>query len=147
MNRVFRTPEWRGFFRKLGEPFLPLASDLIKEVDINKVLKVSSLWSYCGLTVESSDKGFNKYLNRSLFINYSVILSVPKYNRMKSYYYNRLKSRHINNRQKIFKMCRRYVLKMFLYDYYIACRRAYNLPIRKLYLEEYLGHKHSSSNT
>lgn len=45
---------------------------------------------------------------------------------------------HINN------MSKRYMIKMFLNDLYIAWRTLEGLPVRNLYVEEYLGKKHAS---
>lgn len=43
---------------------------------------------------------------------------------------------HVNS------MAKRYMIKMFLKDLYLKWREVENLPIRPLYQEEYLGHKH-----
>ena len=39
---------------------------------------------------------------------------------------------------------KRYLVKMFLVDYYKEVRKIYNLPVREPYMEEYLGKVHSA---
>jgi hypothetical protein len=40
-------------------------------------------------------------------------------------------------------MAKRYMLKMFLYDLYVAWRTIEGLPVRNLYQEEYLKREHN----
>ena len=42
------------------------------------------------------------------------------------------------------RAAKRYMIKMFLKDLYVAWRTLEGLPVRKPYHEEYLGHKHSA---
>jgi len=42
------------------------------------------------------------------------------------------------------RAAQRYMLKMFLIDVYVAGREALGLPVRNLYMEEYLGKKHAA---
>lgn len=42
------------------------------------------------------------------------------------------------------RAAKRYMIKMFLKDLYVAWRTIEGLPVRKPYQEEYLGHKHSA---
>lgn len=101
---------------------------------------------------------YNKFLKTKLMGVLSICLI--RTNSPYRKYYDGYKSRLENSEQVITgkdcKWCetsalhrdvaaRRYMIKMFLKDYYIAVRSIYGMEIRNCYQEEYLGHIHKRS--
>lgn len=141
------------------------AGVLLSEFDINKADTVSKFWAFSGLHVvdgkapkptKGQKLSYNSWL-RSKLVGVIADNFIRAQNEYTSFYYNykqrkesqgwggykdkdgKLKSvdGHRHNAAK------RYMIKMFLKDFWVKWREVEGLPVRPSYQEEYLGHKHA----
>lgn len=133
-----------------------LAAKLVALIDINQCDTVSSLWRYAGYAVidgqrERPTKGEKLHYNGRLrtacyLIATSFLRSSSPYRRV----YDSAREYYAANRPDWTEAHRhnaamRKMIKMFLSHLYMVWRETEGLPVRNLYVEQYLGHEHITS--
>jgi len=154
---VEATHIWQEFLKDVKGVGPTMAAVLLSEFDIYKADTVSKLWAYAGLHVVDGKapkpiKGeklkYNKWLRSKLIgvLGSSFLKTNSPYRDYYDNYKNRIQN--IDRWQETSDGHRhnasvRYMIKMFLIDFYKKWRELENLPVRNLYQEEYLNHKHT----
>ncbi len=128
------------------------AAKIIAEIDISRSETPSGLWRFAGLGVKDGErerlvKGEKSHYNRRLktvmfLVGESFIKTKSPYARL---YYEK-KAYYETNRPDWTKLHRhyaamRFMVKIFLAHLWVVWRGLEKFPLRKPYVEEYLGHK------
>lgn len=162
-KEIHQHPLWKQFLFHVKGCGPMMAAVIITEFDIYKAEYVGSLWCFAGLAPgkDKKKKGekcpYNQFLKSKLMgvLAGSFIKSNSPYrefcNNMRNRYESEdwgieskkpttknKKAGHQNNAAK------RYMIKMFLKDLYVAWRTIEGLPVVEPYQEKYLGHKHNA---
>ncbi len=140
-----------------------MAAVIISEYDIHRATTVSKLWAFTGIApgkdrmVKGEKSSFNKWLRTKMcgVLAGSFIKCQSSY--ALEYYYpykSRLEQEQNTVQGSDKKWCderaghrdkaaKRYMIKMFLKDLYVAWRTIEGLEVRPPYQEAYLGHSHN----
>lgn len=167
-------PIWNAFLKDVRGVGPAMAGVLISEIDISKAAYPSSIWKYAGLDVGQDGKGRSRQKQHLVDIEYTnkageqatkkgitfnpflktklTGVLADLFIRMKSpeaqLYYNyrtRIEERDLTKGHK-HNMAKRYMIKRFLAELYVAWRKLEGLPVAADYHEAKLGHVHGSAS-
>jgi hypothetical protein len=162
-NEIHTLPLWIQFLRDVKGVGEMIAAVIITEIDINKAVTVSNIWSFAGLAPgkDRKTKGkkcpYNQFLRAKLcgILGSSFLKSNSPYRIHYDNTKHRLESMNWGTPSKNptkpgkpkaghqHKAAIRKMVKEFLKDLYVAWRTFEDLPVREPYAVEYLGKKHN----
>lgn len=172
---IAKWPIWNAFLKGVHGIGPAMSGVLISEIDISKAAYPSSLWKFAGLDVAEDGRGRSRRKEHLIDVEYTDKKGKPAikkgitfndflktkltgvladlFIRLKSpqaeHYYNyrnRIEERDLAKGHK-HNMAKRYMIKRFLAELYVAWRTLEGLPVALDYHEAQLGHVHGGAAT